>query len=70
MECLIEKGVKYAVHEVRRKFFLLNPALELIGDELERPLALDFLQRWPDVASLKTARDDAALILSRTRRQA
>jgi hypothetical protein len=31
-------------------------ALELVGDELERPLALDFLQRWPELASLKGAR--------------
>ena len=31
-------------------------ALELIGDELERPLALDFLQRWPDLASVQKAR--------------
>ena len=31
-------------------------ALELIGDELERPLALDFLQRWPDLASAQKAR--------------
>lgn len=31
-------------------------ALELIGDELERPLALDFLQRWPDLAAVQKAR--------------
>ncbi|MFY9925688.1 MAG: transposase [Opitutaceae bacterium] len=31
-------------------------ALELIGDELERPLALDFLQRWPDLASVQKVR--------------
>jgi transposase len=31
-------------------------ALELIGDNLERPVALDFLQRWPDVASAQKAR--------------
>jgi transposase len=31
-------------------------ALELIGDNLERPLALDFLQRWPDLASAQKAR--------------
>jgi len=31
-------------------------ALELIGDELERPLALDFLQRWPDLGSAQKAR--------------
>ena len=31
-------------------------ALELIGDELQRPLALDFLQRWPDLASAQKAR--------------
>lgn len=31
-------------------------ALELIGDNLERPVALDFLQRWPDLASAQKAR--------------
>jgi transposase len=31
-------------------------ALELIGDNLERPLALDFLQRWPDLASVQKVR--------------
>ena len=31
-------------------------ALELIGDELERPLALDFLQRWPDLSAAQKAR--------------
>lgn len=31
-------------------------ALELIGDNLASPLALDFLKRWPDLLSLKNAR--------------
>jgi len=31
-------------------------ALELIGDNLERPVALDFLQRWPDLASVQKVR--------------
>ncbi len=31
-------------------------ALVLLGDELERPLALDFLQRWPDLTALQKAR--------------
>jgi transposase len=31
-------------------------ALALIGEDLERPLALDFLQRWPDLSSLQKAR--------------
>lgn len=31
-------------------------ALELAGTDLKSPMALDFLSRWPDVASLKKAR--------------
>lgn len=31
-------------------------ALELVGETLHSPLALDFLQRWPDLISLKAAR--------------
>lgn len=31
-------------------------ALELVGEELWRPLALDFLSKWPDLISLKAAR--------------
>lgn len=31
-------------------------ALELAGDNLSAPMALDFLVRWPDVISLKAAR--------------
>lgn len=31
-------------------------ALELIGDNMASPLALDFLKRWPDLISLKAAR--------------
>ena len=31
-------------------------ALELVGETLHSPLALDFLQRWPDLLSLKAAR--------------
>jgi transposase len=31
-------------------------ALELIGDNLECPVALDFLQRWPDLAGAQKAR--------------
>jgi transposase len=31
-------------------------ALELVGETLHSPLALDFLERWPDLLSLKMAR--------------
>jgi transposase len=31
-------------------------ALQLVGEVLHSPLALDFLERWPDLLSLKTAR--------------
>ena len=31
-------------------------ALELVGDHLASPLALDFLKRWPDLLALKSAR--------------
>jgi transposase len=31
-------------------------ALELVGDNLASPLALDFLKRWPDLLALKSAR--------------
>lgn len=31
-------------------------ALQLVGEVLYSPLALDFLERWPDLVSLKTAR--------------
>jgi transposase len=31
-------------------------ALQLVGEVLYSPLALDFLERWPDLLSLKTAR--------------
>ena len=31
-------------------------ALEVIGDNLQSPVALDFLQRWPDLASAQKAR--------------
>ena len=31
-------------------------ALELVGENLHSPLALDFLQRWPDLIGLKAAR--------------
>lgn len=33
-------------------------ALELCGDDLWTPLALDFLQRWPELAVLQKARTD------------
>lgn len=32
-------------------------ALQLVGEVLHTPLALDFLQRWPDLLSLKTAKE-------------
>jgi len=31
-------------------------ALELVGENLARPLALDFLSKWPDLIALKSAR--------------
>jgi transposase len=37
-----------------KKFY--PQALELVGDRLASPLALDFLTRWPDLLTLKSAR--------------
>jgi transposase len=47
-------GLTNELRSVLKAYF--PQALDLIGERLDSPMALDFLQRWPDLISLKSAR--------------
>jgi len=47
-------GLTNELRSVLKAYF--PQALDLIGERLGSPMALDFLQRWPDLISLKSAR--------------
>jgi transposase len=47
-------GLTNELRSVLKAYF--PQALDLMGERLDSPMALDFLQRWPDLLSLKSAR--------------
>jgi transposase len=47
-------GLTNELRSVLKAYF--PQALDLVGERLDSPMALDLLQRWPDLISLKSAR--------------